>query len=353
MDFRAVVGAAEPISDLFATGERDGAAGRPLAIARTPWRRGPARRATPIEALEALKGAAASTRAATPAHETVAADRFEDVLVRLDPETATYWCTMSPAGRPSYTPSLLRGLGAMQRSLVRLFGESPADAEPPFRYFVVGSDHPGVFNLGGDLALFADHIRAGDRAGLADYAMACIEVVYANYMNYGLPIVTIGLVQGDALGGGFEAALSCDVVVMERGAKCGFPEVLFNLFPGMGAYSFLSRKLSGAQTREIIESGRLYEADELQAMGLVDVVAEPGAGVAAVEAYIARQGKRHNAHAAMYAAARRAWPLPFREMADIVEMWVDAALALGPADLRKMERLVAAQDRRRAQQAAE
>jgi len=183
--------------------------------------------------------------------------------------------------------------------------------------------------------------------------MACIEVVYANYMNNGLPFVSIGLVQGDALGGGFEAALSCDVLVMERGAKCGFPEVLFNLFPGMGAFSILARKLDAPRARAMIESGRLYEADELHAMGLVDVVAEPGDGVAAVEAYIARNRKRHNAHAAMYAAARRARPLAFEEMADIVDLWVDAAFGLGPTDLRKMERLVAAQDRRTVQHAAE
>ncbi|MGJ3261623.1 MAG: crotonase/enoyl-CoA hydratase family protein [Salinarimonas sp.] len=344
MDFRAVLGGAEPIGELFeALEQREGRDGRHLPIARDSWRR-PAggRRPTPLEALEALKSAPG-----LPAHLRVAGDRFEEVAVRLDPASETYWCTMTPAGRPSYTPGLLRGLQAMQRSLVMLFAETPDGAEPPFRYFVVGSSHPGVFNLGGDLELFGACIKAGDRAALAAYARSCIEVVYANHENYGLPIVTIGLVQGDALGGGFEAALSCDIVVAERGTKCGFPEVLFNLFPGMGAYSFLSRKLPGAQVREIIESGKVYDAEELAALGLVDVLAEPGQGEVAVAAYVARNRKRHNAHAAMYAAARRAQPIAFSEMVDIVEMWVDAAMALGDADLRKMERLVAAQDRRR------
>ncbi|GGK41594.1 crotonase/enoyl-CoA hydratase family protein [Salinarimonas ramus] len=345
MDFRAVLGGAEPIGELFETLEqREARAGRDLPIARGGWRRAAAqRRPTPLEALDGLKAAGT-----VPAHLRVAADRFEEVEVRLDQESETYWCTMSPSGRPSYTPGLLRGLQAMQRSLVDLFAAAPEGSEPPFRYFVVKSDHPGVFNLGGDLALFAGRIRAGDREGLSAYARACIEVVYANHENYGLPIVTIGLVQGDALGGGFEAALSCDVVVAERGTKCGFPEVLFNLFPGMGAYSFLARKVPGATMRDMIESGRLYDAEELHALGLVDIVAEPGEGDAAVEAYIARNRRRHNAHAAMHAAARRARPLEFAEMVDIVEMWVDAAMQLGPADLRKMERLVAAQDRRRA-----
>lgn len=347
MDIRAVLGATEAIADEDGTFTWDaGSDGRTrrIPVARTPWRPGAsARRATPLESLDALK---AARFAGLAPHERVAGERFEEVSVRLDPATETYWCTMLPSGRPSYTPTLLRGLSAMQRSLVRMFLDNPADAEPPFRYFVVKSGRAGVFNLGGDLGLFAEKIRSGDRDGLADYAMACIEVVYSNWMNYGLPIVTIGLVQGDALGGGFEAALSCDVLVAERGAKLGFPEVLFNLFPGMGAFSFLSRKVSGTQARAMIESGRIYDAEELAAMGLVDVLAEPGAGEAAVETFIAKNRKRHNAHAAMHAAARRARPLSFTEMTEIVEMWVDAAMRLEPGDLRKMERLVAAQDRR-------
>lgn len=353
MDFRATIGAADEVGDsresVGAGTDRTAArTGRDLPIAEGPWRRGPRRRPSPLEALEALKA-----RAAEPAHLRVASERHDDMRVRLDAETGTYWAMMHPSGRPCFTPRLLGGLASTQRSFIRMFAEAPPQDEPPFRYLVVGSDHLGVFNLGGDLELFAERIRAGDREGLADYALSCIEVVYANYMDNGLPFVSIGLVQGDALGGGFEAALSCDVLVVERGAKCGFPEVLFNLFPGMGAFSILSRKLAAPQARAMIESGRLYEADELHALGLVDVVAEPGEGAAAVETYIARNRKRHNAHAAMYAAARRACPLSFEEMADIVDLWVDAAFGLGPSDLRKMERLVAAQDRRSALHAAE
>jgi DSF synthase len=47
-------------------------------------------------------------------------------------------------------------------------------------------------------------------------------------------VITASLVQGRALGSGFECALASDVIVAETGARMGFPEVLFNLFPGMG-----------------------------------------------------------------------------------------------------------------------
>jgi len=56
--------------------------------------------------------------------------------------------------------------------------------------------------------------------------------------NLFLPLTTISLAQGDALGGGFEAALSCSVIIAERRARFGFPEVMFNLFPGMGPTAF-------------------------------------------------------------------------------------------------------------------
>ena len=55
---------------------------------------------------------------------------------------------------------------------------------------------------------------------------------------------TIALVQGDALGGGMELALSCHTIVAEEGVGMGLPEVLFGLFPGMGAYSFLCKRVS-------------------------------------------------------------------------------------------------------------
>ena len=158
------------------------------------------------------------------------------------------------------------------------------------------------------------------------------------------PVITIALVQGDALGGGFEAALSCDMVVAERGSKFGLPEILFNLFPGMGAYSMLARRIGAAQAERMISSGKLYAAEELQALGLVHALAEPGDGVAETHRLIQRNQRRHNGLSALFRAGRRAAPLLYEELRDITEIWVDAALQLDEHDLRKMERLTAAQD---------
>lgn len=281
-----------------------------------------------------------------PAHERVAAEHYDEITVSLDPETKTYRCSMRPLGRPSFTQGLLRDLLSAQASFKALFADAMPD-DPPVRHCVLQSGIPGIFNLGGDLEFFAQKIRQRDREGLRSYAYDCIRIVHTTFLSLDLPVVMVALVQGDALGGGFEAALSCNVIVAERGAKFGLPEVLFNLFPGMGAYSLLSRRLGSAQAEKIILSGRLFSAEELHDMGLVQVLAEPGCGEEATREYIARNNRRFNAAEAVCRVGRRMNPLGFEELRDVTDVWVEAALRLQEHDLRKMERLAAAQDRRR------
>jgi DSF synthase len=215
------------------------------------------------------------------------------------------------------------------------------------RYLVLGSRAPGIWNLGGDLELFANLIRRRDRAELTRYAHLCCEVGYINATLYQLPVITVALVQGDALGGGFEAAMSSNLVIAERSAKFGLPEVLFNLFPGMGAYTFMARRIAPGLAERMILSGEIFTAEKLHEIGLIDVLAPDGAGVETLYEAIGRGGKRHQTHVALRTARRLVNPLGFEEMARIAELWVEAAFKLEEGDLKKMQRLAAAQDRRR------
>jgi len=270
--------------------------------------------------------------------------RYQELELNRDPDGKTLWCYMRPKQRPSFTPSLLRELIALRRSLQAAHA-APYAARPP-RYFVGGSRLPRIYNLGGDLAFFAEKIRTHDRDGLRRYAYDCVDVGYHMWTGFELPIITIALVQGDALGGGLEGALSFNVIVAEKSAKFGLPEILVNLFPGMGAYSFISRKLDAARAERMILSGEIYSAAELHTMGLIDVVAEDGQGEAAVRDYIARHARHHAVQRSMRAVRNRVIPLTLDELRDVADVWVDHALALDETDLRKMERLRAAQDRR-------
>jgi len=283
-------------------------------------------------------------------HPIAPVSSYETLDVSLDAGNGTYWVDMRPPGRPSFSKALLRDILSVQTAIQHLFAADESEAQDRPGYYVMASKVPGVFNLGGDLVHFADRIRARDHQALLQYGETCVEAVYNNSVAFGLPLVTIALVQGDALGGGFECALAFDVIVAERQAKFGLPEILFNLFPGMGAYSFLSRRVGPVQAERMITSGRIYTAEELHAMGLVDVLAEDGEGESAVRAYIARNQRRRNAYLAMYKARRRANPVSLQELRDIVRVWADAAMEIGDLDLRMMSRLAAAQDRRMAVQ---
>ncbi|MFO1188037.1 MAG: crotonase/enoyl-CoA hydratase family protein [Alphaproteobacteria bacterium] len=269
---------------------------------------------------------------------------YENLEVEYDPRARALWYHMRPVDRPSFTPGLLRDIRLFQRTVVETFkaGSGPL----PAQYLVLASRMNGVFNLGGDLRLLAQMIRARDAAGLQTYADACIAVLYPNAVDLDLPVVTISLVQGDALGGGFEAAISSKIVVAERCAKFGLPEVLFNLFPGMGAYSLLSRRIGPAAAERMILSGRIYTAAELYEMGIVDILAENGKGMEAVNDFIDRSDKRFDARLAVYRTRQCINPITFDELSAVARIWVETAMGRSESDLRRIDRLAQSQSKR-------
>ncbi len=285
-----------------------------------------------------------TTDDALPLELTMPVKAYDEVEVRIDAADKALWCWMRPQEAPSYTPALLRDLDDVCNSIRDLFRRNPGAR--PLNYFVVASKLPQIYNLGGDLGYFLKHIRSGDREGLRRYAYDCIDLVYGSSVSLDVPIVMISLVQGDALGGGFEAALASDMIVAERSAKFGLPEILFNLFPGMGAYSLLSRRLDATRAQKMIMSGRLYTAEELFDMGLVDVLAEDGEGEQTVRDWIARNGRKQSIQCTIRNVRNRVDPITYEELRDVTDLWVEAALRLEDGDLRRIERLRAAQARR-------
>jgi DSF synthase len=200
-----------------------------------------------------------------------------------------------------------------------------------------------VFNLGGDLSLFARCVEENDVETLRAYARGCIETLYPYILGFDLPITTISLVQGDALGGGLEIALAGNILIAEKSAKMGFPEVLFNLFPGMGAYNLLSRRIGVQRTERMLLNGKLYPAEELYAEGVVDILAEDGRGENAVYEHIVRNENRGNAREGIHRVRRRLFPLLHEELLDVTEIWVETAMQIGPREIRMMERLARSQ----------
>lgn len=291
---------------------------------------------------------AAEIGSAVPTHVGECTDgielRFADQLYgRFDRVQQTLWMRWHPAPRPCFNPYLLAQMRRFAHWLRMTEGRVGTGAEDTVKHLVICSDIPGVFNLGGDLDAFQSMISARDRDGLLAYGTACVDVLYSNYCAYELPIITISLVQGEALGGGFEAALSSDVVIAERRARLGFPEILFNLFPGMGAYSFVGRRVpSQAVATEVISSGVIYDADKSLDLGLIDHVADDEQGEHLVKELVSSQGA---AHLVVLQTRRRIAALTRAELREVVEIWVDAAMRLTERDLRFMQMLVKRQSK--------
>lgn len=267
--------------------------------------------------------------------------KLEQLEVSWEEQSGALWTFMRPRGRPSYNPDLLEDFHAWQRGISAAFKDRPEQLQ----YLLLGSRTAGVFNLGGDLDLFAAKIRNRDRQALIAYGESCVRILHRNMNGLGLPMITIGLAQGDALGGGFESLLSFNVIIAERGAKFGFPETLFGLFPGMGAYSLVARRTGAAFAEEMMLSGRIYTAEEMKNAGLVHIVAEPGQGIAEARDYMQRNKRRHNGTRAIFQAGREVNPVTLEELYHIVQIWADACLQLRERDLKVMQRLVSAQDR--------
>lgn len=259
--------------------------------------------------------------------------------VAFDESAGVLWNFVRADSTPHFSHEQLDDIRHLQNFVRDSFSSQQSTKLcSPIRYVVFGSNRPGVFSLGGDLDLFARLITDKNRAEMWNYARKATDAVYY-HASSGPETTSISLVEGIAMGGGFEAALAGNLLVAEEGTKLGFPEVLFGLFPGMGAYTLLRRKVSARVAEEVILSAKNYSAEELHGMGIVDVLAKKGEGRKEVRSYVSR-----NAHRAGTAAFRRALYencAPDREeLYGICDSWVNAAMNVSDSCLRRIGRLV-------------
>lgn len=272
--------------------------------------------------------------------DQIAIDRFnrsEDHLqleALADHTVLAAW--MTPPARSCFTFDLLTALS--QASLGCQAGRFGS-----FDHWLLGSKVPGVFNFGGDIELFASAIRNRDRRTLQGYGQICIDLVLRQSSGFGIPITTASLIQGDALGGGAEAALAGQVVVAERGSKIGFPEIMFNLFPGMGAFHIVADRLGVAEARDLLLEGKIHRAEDFHRLGLVDVLAEPGEGLATALDHLAGLSASSNGRRGIEAVRRDAGHVNHRNLLATVEQWVERALDIGDEALGLIDHLVGRQ----------
>jgi enoyl-CoA hydratase len=169
-------------------------------------------------------------------------------------------------------------LGALSGTIVRTLGEvfDQLAADRTVRVLVVTGTGRG-FIAGADITEYHNTTQQAfeDYQHLSRKVFDRLE---------SLPQITIAAVNGYALGGGFELALCCDLIVASARARFGLPEINLGLLPGGGGTQRLARAAGARLTKELVLTGRFASADELHRRGVVAAVHEPdGLASAALE----------------------------------------------------------------------
>lgn len=164
-----------------------------------------------------------------------------------------------------------QGLNAVSTAMARAIGAATAAlaAEASVRCVVLTSSHPTAFCVGADLKE-RNTMTDADLVRQRPVARAAYGGVLA------LPMPAVAAVDGFALGGGFELALSCDLVVAGEGATLGLPEVSVGVIPGGGGTQLLTRRIGWSRTANLVFTARRISAREALELGAVDEVVPAG-----------------------------------------------------------------------------
>lgn len=215
--------------------------------------------------------------------------------------------------------------GAMARAISAATTAVAEDRD--VRAVVLSSSQDRAFCVGADLK---------ERNAMSDEELVAQRPVnraaYRGVLD--LPVPAVAAVEGYALGGGFELALSCDLVVAGEGATVGLPEVSVGVIPGGGGTQLLTRRVGWSRAASLVFTARRLPAREALELGCVDEVVPTGtARVRALELASAiganspvgvRQAKR---------AMRLGFDVPLAEGLDVEDdCWRDTAFSADRAE---------------------
>lgn len=157
-----------------------------------------------------------------------------------------------------------------------------------------------------------------------------------------MPMPTIGVIHGVCFGGGFELALTCDVLVAESSARFCFPELRLGIVPGFGGIPRLRREVGNSVVRDLLFTGRSINADKAQTLGLVSQVVQPKKGLD-VARKMAAQMSRYDAQVMAKAKAFMK-QIPLEELEREKELFLE--MFRSPAVLAGLKKFVESTDLR-------
>lgn len=159
-------------------------------------------------------------------------------------------------------------LASFEVALAKLEAADPGDV----RAVVVTGDGERAFSAGSHVGEFEAQRGPGGRARHELESRVAARLA-------ALPMPTIAAIEGNALGGGLEIALCCDLRVASDRAKIGLPEVRLAVTPGAGGTQRLPRIVGPARAKELILTGKVLTAAEAERIGLVNEVVPAGTAV--------------------------------------------------------------------------
>lgn len=280
----------------------------------------------------------------SPSVPNIIAPKLDSFELTTDASNRAIWVARRSEASASVTLSQLRETLAIDDAISQA-------SETDLRFKVLCSEQPGIFSLGGDLRLFCECIEQGKREVLEDYAALAIKAIWNNVSALvARRVAAVAIVAGEAQGGGFEAALSCNTLVAERGSSLGFPEPLFGLFPGMGAELLLATRVDAEVARKLVRSSNRYKAEFLHEIGVVDYLVDAGTGIPHVKRMLARAlgGSKESERLHIEKRQARLDDIQLHELEAVVAQWLEQAVRLDTRNLRNMRYIIEMQGRRAA-----
>jgi enoyl-CoA hydratase len=213
-------------------------------------------------------------------------------------------------------------IGSLSLDELEKFAEALPRLGNEARALIIHSTQKAGFSAGADLRELFRRGQEMDRSAALRGVREFLERIHA-VMNAidAAPLTTIAAVHGVTFGGGFELALVCDIMVADRMARFCFPELRLGLIPGFGGIPRLKRDLGNAVVRDLLLTGRSFNAMKAQQIGLVSQIAAEGEALRVARATASQVGKFDKRTAA--AAKAFVKPIPYEELKREIDIFCD------------------------------
>ena len=211
-------------------------------------------------------------------------------------------------------------IGSVALEALEAFADALPDLQNRAHALIIHSELKAGFCAGADLRELYRRAQEMGREDAAKGVRDFLERIHRvlNQID-GLPLTTIAAVHGVTFGGGFELALTCDLIVADKMARFCFPELRLGLIPGFGGIPRLKRDLGNAVVRDLLLTGRSFNAVKAQQVGLVSQVVGEGEALRAARATATQVGKFDRATAV--AAKKFIKPIPYGELRREIEIF--------------------------------